>query len=169
MTDKYLSDVYKLKNLIRYNTRTRLKDESVAEHSFFVSLFTLELCKKYKINEYLTAQCCIKAILHDLPEIELNDITHDVKEKLNLRRVLKPYEDEYYKTHYCQYSDLMINGTELINAIVDLADAYSVKQYTQHELVLGNRSEDMLNIYHEIIDRVMSLTSKLEEILNEKV
>lgn len=167
MTDKYLADTYKLKNLIRYNTRTRLKDESVAEHSFFVALFTLDICKQYHIDTDTTAKCCIKAVLHDMPEIVLNDITHDVKEKLNLREILKPYEDEYYEINYPEHAELMIKGSELVNLIVDLADAYSVKQYVKNEINLGNSSSDIFEIQLDIKQRINILEKKLHTLAKE--
>ena len=94
--ENYLTDVYRLKNVIRYNTRNIIKEESVAEHSFYVALFSLKICDDYHIDNSTTKKVLIKALLHDMPEIELNDITHNVKEKLNLRPFLKKYEDDYF-------------------------------------------------------------------------
>lgn len=163
ISDKYLDAIYKLKNLVRYNTRSRIKDESVAEHSFYVAVLTLDICKKFDIDYDTTCKCVIKATLHDMPEMYLNDITHDVKEKLNLRPLLKTYEDEYYKKYYPQYADLMNNANELITTIVDLADAYSVKQYVNNEKSLGNNTVGMNDILDEINGRIHMLTEKLNK------
>lgn len=164
----YLVDVYQLKNVIRYNTRNILKKESVAEHSFYVALFALKICDDYKIDTVNTKMSLIKALLHDMPEIELNDITHNVKERLNLRPFLKKYEDEYFVEHYKQHEWLMIEGNDKINAIVDLADAMSVYQYSLNETMLGNQSADIKEILDESKERVAKLKSKLEKVLAEE-
>ena len=84
-----LLEMYKLKNITRYNHRTRLKDESVAEHSFFTTLITLELCKRFELDNESMLACILKSLLHDMPETELNDITYDVRSRLISIRCLK--------------------------------------------------------------------------------
>lgn len=165
---EYLSNVYQLKNVIRYNTRPILKQESVAEHSFYVALFALKICDDYNINENIKKDAVIKSLLHDMPEIELNDITHNVKEKLRLRPFLKAYEDEYYKTHYSQYYELMSTSHDLTSIIVVLADAWSVFQYVNNEMSLGNKSKQIEEIDNEIRQRIQDLTNALECALQEK-
>ena len=165
---EYLSNVYQLKNVIRYNTRPVLKQESVAEHSFYVALFALKICDDYNINENIKKDAVIKSLLHDMPEIELNDITHNVKEKLRLRPFLKAYEDEYYKTHYSQYYELMSTSHDLTSIIVVLADAWSVFQYVNNEMSLGNKSKQIEEIDNEIRQRIQDLTNALECALQEK-
>lgn len=165
---EYLSNVYQLKNVIRYNTRPILKQESVAEHSFYVALFALKICDDYNINENIKKDAVIKSLLHDMPEIELNDITHNVKEKLRLRPFLKAYEDEYYKTHYSQYYELMSTSHDLTSTIVVLADAWSVFQYVNNEMSLGNKSKQIEEIDNEIRQRIQDLTNALECALQEK-
>lgn len=165
---EYLSNVYQLKNVIRYNTRPILKQESVAEHSFYVALFALKICDDYNINENIKKDAVIKSLLHDMPEIELNDITHNVKEKLRLRPFLKSYEDEYYKTHYSQYYELMSTSHDLTSIIVVLADAWSVFQYVNNEMSLGNKSKQIEEIDNEIRQRIQDLTNALECALQEK-
>ena len=152
---KHLLYLYQLKNIIRYNSRKRLINESVAEHSFYVALIALEMCNERHLDEKTTLNCVIKALLHDMPEIELNDITHNVKENLNLRNVLKTYEDNFYKEKYPDFSELMINNEDNeVNNIVELADIYSVYQYTTSELEFGNRSKDISDIYDDTIKRI---------------
>lgn len=161
---KKLEKIYKLKDVIRYNTKQKLKDESVAEHSFYVALISLLLCFKFNIDAEDTLQILIKSLLHDMPEIELNDITHDVKEKLNLRPLLKSYEDDYYLKEFPECYELMINNEENeINEIVNLADSMSVLQYTNNELSIGNKTNDMLEIYKNSYIRVFENLTKLEE------
>lgn len=165
--EQYLLETYRLKNVIRYNCRNKLKAESVAEHSFYVTLFALQLCDKYHLSDDIKLNCLVKALLHDMPEIELNDITHDVKDKLNLRAMLKHYEDKYYTDNFQMYVNIMNNENEIVDAVIKLADAMSVYQYTLNELNLGNKSPDMTCIFDESKQRVSHLQLLLQEKIKE--
>ena len=158
-----LLEMYKLKNIIRYNHRTRLKDESVAEHSFFTSLITLELCKKLGLNNESVLACLLKSLLHDMPETELNDITHDVKTALNLYPLLKKYEDAYFDTHFHELASLLKDDSENgVNLIVEYADAMSVLQYSFNEIELGNKSFEPIK--EETLVRLTNIENKLKEL-----
>ena len=158
----FAKDANVLRTLIRYQNCNRLVNESVAEHSFYVALIALELCDKYNIDEERTFKCLVKALLHDMPEIKLNDITHDVKEALGLRPMLKKYEDDFYKLEYPEYADLMTNNKdELVDKIVELADVLSVYQYTSNEIELGNQSNDIQDIYTDTVSRIIKLGGEL--------
>ena len=165
-TDEQLLDFYKLKYVVRYNTSPHLKEETVAEHSFYVALFAMILCDKYNIaGKYTKMSIVAKAILHDMPEIETNDITHDAKEKMNLRGFLEKYELDYYKREFPDYYDLMSDKNELINDIVTLADYYSVYQFVLNETQLGNQSKYILEIKDDIIERISTIEKRLEKYL----
>ena len=157
-----LLEMYKLKNIKRYNHRTRLKEESVAEHSFFTTLITVELCKKFELDNETMLRCILKSLLHDMPETELNDITYDVKIALNLYPLLKVYEDKYFEKHFPEFSKLMNNEEEnVVNLIVNYADAMSVLQYTYNEIELGNTTFE--TIKDETIKRLEALEKKLDK------
>lgn len=163
-TKDELLEMYKLKNIVRYNHRTRLKDENVAEHSFFTALIALDICKKLSINMYNTFKVIIKCLLHDTPEQELNDITYDVKLKLNLRPLLKEFEDKYFEDNYPDYADIMTNNdNNIVNAIVNYADAISVLQYAYNEIELGNTT------FAPIVTETLERLEKLREVLLEVI
>lgn len=171
LSDKTLLDIYMLKDVIRYNCRKHLKDESVAEHSFYVALMSLMICEEHHItNDAVIKDVMIKAILHDMPEIDLNDITHNVKEKLHLNEFLKKYEDEYYAEKFPAYADLMANNDDnIVNRIVLYADALSVKQFCLNEMALGNHSYDIVNeIYKNACERCEMHEKKLTECINKQ-
>lgn len=165
-----LEEVYMLKNIIRYNTRTHIKDESVAEHSFYVALLALMICDEYKIDNINIRNAALtKAILHDMPEIELNDITHDVKERLHLREFMEEHENEYYRRNFPDEYTLMTTlQNNTVGIIVDLADALSVIQYSENEIRLGNRTNQMMEINREAYSRVAKYTDSLNEIMSTK-
>lgn len=161
-----LEEIYKLKNLVRYNNRTKLKDESVAEHSFFVALISLMICDTLGLDKDITLECLVKAVLHDMPEIEMNDITHDVKERLKLDVILQEYENEYYDKHFKNFASLMnFEDGSISSIVVQLADAESVRQFIQNEKKLGNQSKDIFEIDDECGQRI----SRLEDALYEKI
>lgn len=168
MTEKELKELYKLKNIIRYNTRPKQTSESVAEHSFYVAVIALELCDEYGLSIEETNKIVIKALLHDMPEIEINDITYDAKEKLKLRPYLKKYEDEYFDRRFPKYAKLMKNDKSFDQLIVDLADAYSVLQYTNHEISLGNQTNEMLTIKESIKPRIEKIQTEILKELEER-
>lgn len=168
LTDDTLLDVYMLKDVIRYNCRKHLKDESVAEHSFYVALLALMICEQKHIEDNdIIRQVLIKALLHDMPEIELNDITHNVKERLHLTEFLKKFEDEYYAEKFPTYSDLMANDDDnIVNRIVLFADALSVKQFCLNELSLGNNNKDITDeILKSATERCEKHEKRLDELL----
>lgn len=162
-----LLEMYMLKNITRYNHRTRLKDESVAEHSFFTTLITLELCKRFNLDNESLLACILKSLLHDMPETELNDITYDVKVALNLYPLFKVYEDEYFEKHFPELAKLMNDEEEnAVNLIVKYADAMSVLQYTYNEIELGNTTFEVIK--DETLERLKVLEQKLSKIIRRK-
>ncbi|MCH8311162.1 MAG: Uma2 family endonuclease [Chloroflexi bacterium] len=68
--------LYRLAYLTRYSNMPRVKDESVAEHCFFVALKVIGLAKEYDFN---VGSAVTMAIIHDLPEIYLSDMTWETK------------------------------------------------------------------------------------------
>lgn len=170
LSNDTLMDIYKLKDVIRYNCRKHLKDESVAEHSFYVALMAMMICDEKKItNAKIIKDAIVKSLLHDLPEMQTNDITHDVKERLNLRPLLKKYEDEYYIENFPKYAALMSDDSDnLVNCIMKLADAMSVKQFCLNEISIGNRDCDISEIYDESCVRTAKLEVHLNELLEDK-
>lgn len=162
-----LLEMYKLKNIVRYNHRTRLKAENVAEHSFFTTLITLELCKRLNLNDDIRYKCIVKSLLHDMPETELNDITYDVKVNLNLYPLLKTYEDKFFNREFPEYTELMNNDDDesIVNLVVQYADAMSVLQYSYNEIQLGNVTFE--SIKEETIDRLKTIEQRLKEVLTK--
>lgn len=171
LIDKLL-EYYKLKNLIRYNHRVRIKDESVAEHSYFVSLFTILICHKLQVNDGETLNALTYALIHDIPEIEISDIPHSVK-SLNpeLKRIIFDLEYDAIKKILPSFTDILFKcesgQMERVKAIVDLADVLSVLQYCALERRLGNTT--LLDIEKESNERYLNLTKNLNQIFKVKL
>lgn len=151
-----LSKLYKLKNLTRYNPRTKITNESVAEHSFYVALFSLMISTELNMTAEQKLNCITKALLHDLPEIDLSDIPHNVKQKFpELRKALEKAEGEWFCRFMPQFKDLFTSAEE--DDIVEISDVYSVIQYCEYEKELGNTSfDDICENAENRINRILN-------------
>lgn len=163
-TESELNEMYSLKSLVRYNNKMKIKNETVAEHSFFTAMLAMKICERLELDIDTTRDCIIKALLHDMPEIELNDVTYDVKVKCGLYPFFAGYEDAYFDRHFPRWSKLTNDhSNNVVNCIVDYADALSVLQYSYNEAMLGNKSFD--GIIHDTLHRLATIKKKLEEVL----
>lgn len=134
----------RMSNMIRYNNEVHIHNENVAEHSFYVAVYAMEICDILEIYGELRGYIVEKALIHDIHEIELSDIPHNVKKNID------GFEDkciEFEKDfNLCYFNDLMNDirlseNSLLIESIVELADVISVKQYAQQELMFGNKKK----------------------------
>lgn len=166
ISDKELKEDYLLKNLIRFNTTQRIKNESVAEHSFFVVYYTYIICKNLNLDLYLMNKCLVRAILHDTAEIEISDVPHNIKEKYPvLKEALSDVEKEWYKEYHPEYLQTSIFD-DIINSIVELADVYSVRQYCLNEIALGNTT--MQPIVDSSNERIKAIQHKLIQLIEKE-
>ena len=138
-------NVYKLSNIIRYSQQNKIKNETVAEHSYYVSWFVNRLCTKYSLSDTIRLMALEAALLHDVPEVITNDITYDVKRMIpEVPGLLQPYEEEVIKEHSSRAHKVLFNpetNNEIIaKKIVKHADILSVLQYCQNEEELGNKN-----------------------------
>lgn len=138
-------NVYKLSNIIRYSQQNKIKNETVAEHSYYVSWFVNRLCTKYSLSDTIRLMALEAALLHDVPEVITNDITYDVKRMIpEVPGLLQPYEEEVIREHSSRAHKVLFNpetNDEIIaKKIVKHADILSVLQYCQNEEALGNKN-----------------------------
>ena len=138
-------NVYKLSNIIRYSQQNKIKNETVAEHSYYVSWFVNRLCTKYSLSDTIRLMALEAALLHDVPEVITNDITYDVKRMIpEVPGLLQPYEEEVIREHSSRAHKVLFNpetNDEIIaKKIVKHADLFSVLQYCQNEEELGNKN-----------------------------
>ena len=138
-------NVYKLSNIIRYSQQNKIKNETVAEHSYYVTWFVNRICTKYELGDTIRLMALETALLHDIPEVITNDITYDVKRMIpEVPALLQPYEEEVIKEHSSSAYKVLFNPEtpeEIIaKKVVKHADILSVLQYCQNEEMLGNKS-----------------------------
>ena len=97
----YLKKIYRLQNIVRYNTWQKINSESVAEHSFFVVLFAHKICDYYKVNDNIKLVCLEMCTIHDAPEIVINDITYDAKCAMpEITKILEKYENKFFEEEF---------------------------------------------------------------------
>lgn len=139
------NNIYKLSNIIRYSQQSKIKNESVAEHSYYVGWFTKCICTKYELSDKIRLMAFEAALLHDIPEVITNDITYDVKQMVpEVSALLKPYEEDVIKEHsHVAYKVLFKPETKdelAAKKIVKHADILSVLLYCRNEELLGNKN-----------------------------
>ena len=169
LSNKSIMSEYPLKKIIRYNHRSRLQDESVAEHTCFVSLFCLKIMAQLNLTHEQERQVLILAALHDTCESRTSDIPHDVKHNYpEMQKILDKIEQDYYVEMWEPYYGDVYNPDEIIQCILKLADAYSVYQWCLNEKALGNSSDCIHDIYTESKSRIHKYTEKINKIVSEE-
>ena len=135
---EYIEAIYPLSYIIRYSNIPRIKDESVAEHSFYVAAIVQKLYDSYFFNLGIALNM---AISHDIIEVHVNDIPHLIKRRHpKLTTLLKEIEKEeakgFPRAVGVGIDDLTQDTIEA--KIVHMADAIQCKQYAMNEIKLGN-------------------------------
>lgn len=160
---------YVLGKIIRYNHRSRLQDESVAEHTCFVSLFCLKILAQLKLDHETERKVLILAALHDTAESRTSDIPHDVKANYpEMQKILDKVESDYYQEFWKDYLEEVYNPGDLVYNILKLADAYSVYQYCLNEKSLGNISNDIKDIVSESYERIKKYTEIINKLIEKE-
>ena len=164
LSDDEITNEYVLGKIVRYNHRCRLQNESVAEHSFFVSLFCLKIMAKLNLDVSTERQVLILAALHDTAESKTSDIPHDVKEHYpEMEEILEKIEKDYYEKHWKRFFQDVYRPDDLVYNILKLADSYSVYQYCLNEISLGNNSDEIKAIKHDAFNRIALWTKKIND------
>lgn len=174
-SDDALKKEYVLARLVRYNNRSRLQDESVAVHSFFVTLFTLRILDDLSVagmcDDRLRSDVLTRAILHDVGEVVTSDIPYDVKHSSSvITEELTKMERCYLSRDWpISFDRCVRSNDELCHAILKLADTYSVLQYCAHEMDLGNVSVEMREIYEDADGRCAFWLNKTNELASKYI
>lgn len=169
LSDEQIMNEYVLCKIIRYNNRTRLQDESVAEHTCFVSIFCLKIMAQLNLSHEEERQILVLAALHDMAESRTSDIPHNVKANYpEMENILDRIERDYYKEVWEKYEKEVYEVDDLIYNVLKLADAYSVYQYCINERNLGNYSKDNEEILREVQFRIDGKIDAINQILRRR-
>jgi len=163
INEEFYDLVYRLEYLIRYSNVPRIHDESVASHSFFVSVILIDLNDRY---EFDLGKATIMAICHDMPETRTNDLSHETQSLYpKLKEALREAEVEAIKEfpEACQHAITEYTLCESVESkFVHLADAMQCYQYACHELKLGNDG-----YMQEVVLNSLNRIKQLFKLLNE--
>jgi len=159
----FLADIHILSHIKRYSTIYTIRQESVAEHSFHVAAILFDIHQEYKFDLGRAIQM---AIVHDMPEIHLNDIPRIIKKKYpKIADAFEECEEEVIKDFPHSVRNALeeyMEGRSVEYYMVKLADIIQCKQYAWTEVRLGNHG--YLNSVHEIaVHREKEFKLKLKE------
>lgn len=151
----YLARLDNIKQWLEYD---RHQQESVSQHSFKVSVFTMSLLEYLWPSDTQHAEVWLfkyqtlkLALMHDFDEAILRrDITHELKyNKYNggeIRNVLDRFVDRQLTEEFGDESDVVKMFSkkdefyDVMHAIVKVADWMALLYFLNRELAIGNRS-----------------------------
>lgn len=159
---EHVHSIYTLRDLNRYNNTLHIKEESVAEHLAFVTLIVLELHKHYKFD---LQRAMVMAITHDLSEIYVTDVPHNVKAAYpKIGEEIKKAEHQVFREKFgsfiAEHFEELEEQKTVEAHIVHFADVLSCIQYSQSEIKLGNEGY-MVKVNQESHDRAEYMSDKL--------
>lgn len=155
--------VYNLRFIQRYSITPRICNETVAEHSFFVATYVMELYKTYKFDLNKAVQM---ALIHDFAESYIGDITLSTKTMCpELVEAVSNAEKEVMFQNFPSFIYELYREyeqrTSVESLIVKLADTLQVRQYAGNEIELGNNSITMRNIFSRACNDIDLFERKL--------
>ncbi|MBI4173676.1 MAG: HD domain-containing protein [Candidatus Aenigmarchaeota archaeon] len=148
---KFLEQERNLGKVIRFSARARLKDESVAEHSFHVAFYSMllaDLEMSYG-NKVDVERLLRSALLHDLEECLTGDIMHsfkysDAKVSKEIKRISGKFFDGLIASLPNglpkKYSGLWAGAKSpsIEGRILQAADRLEALLYSMQEYSMGN-------------------------------
>jgi 5'-deoxynucleotidase YfbR-like HD superfamily hydrolase len=161
--ETFYDKIMPLNYIIRYSNIPRIKNETVAEHSFLVAAIVIKL---YDFYDFDLGYALQMAICHDMPEYDVNDVTHGTKKKYP--ELAKEVERVQYKAleempEAAQEAFWAFEQDASVEAwVVKLADILQCSQYAENEVRMGN-SGYMAEIVTESRSRSAVLREKLKE------
>ena len=147
----------RLGHIIRFNTRPKTIDETVAAHSYYVGLYSLILAeylekKGVKINKEQTMR---RALLHDLEECVAGDVMTHVKDDEEINRIynklaifsvettfekLPEYIRKFLMSEWHEFN----NESSIEDWLVEVADDLSGVIYCKEQCNVGNKYFDII-------------------------
>lgn len=134
---KFLRKLRGLRWVNRWNFHYRHKEENVAEHSFWVAIYTFALCTMMKRGEQYTYQSTMVALLHDAEESITGDLPALVKRYADWKPIIALARTELFSKDMKEVRELHELGDS--HDVVHAADLFAALVYAEEELRLGNQ------------------------------
>lgn len=166
LTEKGRNMLQTMSTLIRYNNKVHFHQENVAEHSYYVSLYTMLICKELRLAHPTTYVAMKMALIHDVHEVLISDIPHNVKKMLpEINDACKKFEEVFNMQNFGEEVNEFVNLNKkeqnIINLVVNIADVLSVLQYAGHEI--DRENYDFFEVHQNAEVRI---TDDLENLKN---
>lgn len=170
-------DLARIRNVIRFSNSTRIKNESVAEHTFFTAYYSLILAATLASSEHVkidTGKMLAGSLLHDIDESKSGDfvrhfkyLNKDIKRQIDaatekiMENAFSPMFDDKHKDipAYLQYIWKNSKDPDTLEGdLVAFADFLSVLSYVMNEIDCGNvklirQLDDMYEYARSFYDR----------------
>lgn len=154
----------------RWNVLPRLHNQSVAEHSFYVALYTDQLTRILKWNDHLRAVALSFALRHDMTEVITGDIMGPIKRIAAHKKNLQLLEDDIHKELGPYYEDMAPHYS--VRLVVKAANCIDEFFWLAQEVSMGNRA--VIEMYHIVRQRMrkalrnINLETQLIDILDKE-
>ena len=136
-------DVKRLTAVVRYSSIPVTVYETVAEHSFWVSLYAVMIARALGADKDVQGQVALFGTMHDLAECVTGDVVRSFKySSPEFKRAVDVAEANMVVELPSEVSSLMTEMSEVrseyIRVIVKAGDWLSVYQYMRREAARGN-------------------------------
>ena len=166
---------YKLSEIWRYAGKLKIKNENVAEHSFYTALNIIKLGNHLNLKSEDVFLAVAMAVIHDVPEYLVGDLPYEFKvanpnimedfDILENALVSKTYKNTMIHSLFQAYANASENSIPRL--LVDFGDRMSAWQFALREQKLGNTTEMMDTIIARSIVSVNDLYNKIKEVRDE--
>ena len=127
-----------LAHVPRWAVVPHIRSQSVAEHSFYVTLYADKLCKMLGWDDLNTSMAVSYALRHDMLEVFTGDIPSPAKRILTSNDTVNAFNNHFVKSMPADYEAGIPTGK--IHEVVKLADKLDEFFWLCTETGLGNRS-----------------------------
>jgi len=137
-----------LSYVIRYSSIPILCPENVAEHSYWVSLYSILIHRTIEPeNTKLIGAITTKALIHDMAECVTGDVVRTFKySSKELKKIIDEAEDQMVQNHFPEQLKALYplvdsmsgDDNQYVSAVVKAADFLSLHQYMRREILRGN-------------------------------
>lgn len=124
----------------RWSTTPAINRQTIADHSFYVVLYTIHLCDHLRVHGGERIMALEWAAIHDMPETVTSDIPGPVKREVTSDERLEKVEAQIFNE--LGYGDP--EPSDMAKRIVKAANLIDEVYYLHSERLLGNRYLDLV-------------------------
>lgn len=148
------------------------KPQNVAEHSYYVAVYCMELARIEKLDDWDARALVELALLHDFPEYLTSDIPGPVKRTVADPDRVKQFESHIYRINGVSHPELFVS--EKMMQLLKLANLIDEWWTLQLDVARGNSTilgfvksvEDRMKLLCETGDFTESTRSEVYNVLN---